>query len=276
MLCGDVKNEKIGFCRELHVQLRFTFFVVIAVFLLFCVNFSPFLAQAEGLDGGVVAGCLPTPGIWGLSAKPAIYSTNNLVRKVGSAKFAKGRFIRIRGRVLDSRCVPVGRAVVQIWQADARGYYGFGAVGEATYLNDRLLYGSSIYSTEKTVTDESQDRNEASVVDQNFTGSGCAVTDNLGYYSFFTIMPGTRGDEQVPKVHMHVSHCDFDPLETQMFFPQYKNYSDQVLECAANNELLRGLLIASAEKQGALGQSVATEVYNFNIVLNGVNKYKEY
>ena len=169
--------------------------------------------------------------------------TNNLRRKQGSAEFAKGDFISVIGRVLDSNCVPVVGAVVEIWHANAEGINQF----------------------------ENQDHNK---MDANFLGSGTAITDNLGNFSFLTIFPGAT-EEHAPHFNLHVRHADFMPMETIMYFEnQQLNVTDSIL----NNEIeesKRYLLVAKGEKinKNSLEEGIK---YRFDITLEGKNKYLTY
>lgn len=187
--------------------------------------------------------CIITPQIWQLKPVPKINFTNNLRRKEGSPQFALGDFITVEGRVLDSNCVPVEGAVVEIWQANALGVNQF----ETT---------------------------EFKKIDPNFLGSGAAVTDNLGYYSFLTILPGA-GDNNAPHINFRITHDDFMPVETVMFFEnQALNLKDPLLinEIGASE---RYLLVANGEKinKNSLEEGIN---YHFDITLEGKNKYLTY
>ncbi len=76
----------------------------------------------------------------------------------------EGEIIALEGVVLDGEGRPVPDALVEIWQADARGRYG----------NEQANGG--------------------------FVGFGRACTDDEGRYRFRTVMPGAPGDGQAPHV----------------------------------------------------------------------------
>lgn len=182
--------------------------------------------------------CHKTPDIWELFSLPKSYQSNDLTRREGAAEFAKGKFIKIKGKVFDSNCVPVSGATIRIWQANANGIYQF-LVG-----NEKLM-------------------------DKNFTGSGTAITDNLGEYVFYSVYPGAVKNE-APSIIFQVEREGFSKLETRMFFPGEKNQKDKLLTNSVAKDLRKFLI---AQK---VGKELEYEVYRFNVTLKGYNIYKEY
>ncbi len=183
--------------------------------------------------------CKITPAIW--SEAPfgeKIIKNNNLRRKTGSPNFAEGEFIDITGKILDSNCVPISEAVVEIQQADASGNM---PIDEN--LTDKVPY---------------------------FAYTGTAITDNLGYFHFFTVFPGTK-NSQAPRIHFRVKHPDFLPFETYMYFPNnnLNNFDFDLKNLVDKQE--ESLLISTYTEAGSVAVS-----YNFNMTLEGVNKYKRY
>jgi protocatechuate 3,4-dioxygenase beta subunit len=154
--------------------------------------------------------CTPTPAVLHSVTVPPIYKSNNLRRRTGYATYASGKFITIRGVLTDKNCVPISNATIQIWHADSHGIYKSAIKND--YLNDRKMYGDSM-----TRFQSSKPFNSGS--DKNFTGSGSAVTDNLGRFVFLTIMPGSVSDKD-PFISMRVIHRDFQDLDTIMHFNQ--------------------------------------------------------
>lgn len=172
-------------------------------------------------------------------------TTNNLRRRAGSPFIAKGEYLSIEGYVTDLLDIPVAGAVVKIWQANAMGYY-----------NHRV-----------------NDQDDDSKYDVDFISSGTAVTNNMGYYSFTTVMPGYYGN-RTPHVHLVVQHEDFDELETEIIFPYHpRNIIDK--KFMSFNERQRDLMmckIALVNKDNPKDGKIAL----FNIKLDGINKYRRY
>ncbi len=188
----------------------------------------------------VTTKCTETPEIYDLENKPQEFnSSNNLRRRAGSANIAKGRLIYIKGKVTDMNCVPIQNAVVFIWHANANGFYQNSKVGS--------------------------DKD-----DQNFLGSGKFITNNLGYYNFITVMPGTD-QNGAPHVNFLIQHPDFKSLNTEMFFSDYDdNFSDPTLKDFAENSLASLLVAPFTLGKGDI------KTYQFNITLGGYNKYTTY
>ena len=152
----------------------------------------------------------------------------------GSAN--EGLPIRVEGQVLDGDGEGIPDAMVEIWQADARGHY----------------------------------HHPAHHLDENngaFTGFGRSGTDDNGQYWFETIKPGAvaspSGGTQAP----HLNVCVFargllDHLATRIYFAdEPSNETDEVLQ--AIEEARRPTMIA--------GRRAVDEVsvYEFDIVLQG-------
>jgi protocatechuate 3,4-dioxygenase beta subunit len=194
-----------------------------------------------------VINCPITPEVESDMRVPKIYKTNNLRKRTGYASFAKGEFIVISGIITDSYCVPVKNATVQIWHADASGNYK--SVPNDGYLNDSMMYGKQVDRFEQVINGD--------VADENFTGSGSTTTDNLGRFIFLSVMPG--GSK--PLVNFRVVHKDFNDMKTVMYF---KN-------ATSVNQLL------VAKKSGSVeNDEIKEDIYQYNITLNGKNKYLNY
>lgn len=194
-----------------------------------------------------VMNCPVTPQFESDMTVPQIYKTNNLRKRTGYGSFAKGEFIIITGIITDSYCVPVKNATVQIWHGDHNGKYK--SVPNDGYLNDSMMYRRQSDRFEKII--------ESDMADENFTGSGSTTTDNLGRFTFLSIMPG--GNK--PLVNFRVIHKDFNDMKTVMYFN--------------NSTGINPLLVAT--KNGTINNDgIKENIYQYNITLNGKNKYIDY
>ncbi len=149
----------------------------------------------------------------------------------------KGERIRIEGCVYDGDDVPVSDALVEIWQANARGRYH--------HPMDRRPIPP----------------------DPAFIGFGRAGTDEAGAYWFETIKPGpvpfTAARWQAPHINVAVSARGLlDHLFTRIYLQgEPANAEDPVLQRvpAARRHTLIATRAAGAERA----------VYRFDIVLQG-------
>ncbi len=132
-------------------------------------------------------------------SRPEYFATrNNLYRKTGSPFIATGEYLFLEGYITDVADVPLEDVKIKIWHANHFGYYN--------HLFDR----------------DDIDRH-----DIDFSGSGISITNNVGYYCFYTIMPGFYAN-RAPHIHFYLEHRLFDSLETEMFFPRHpRNLVDQ-------------------------------------------------
>lgn len=189
-----------------------------------------------------VRSCKVTPSVLHEVKVPQIYKTNNLRKRTGYATYANGQFIKIAGVVTDSNCVPISNVTVQMWQADSNGIYK--EHNPNGYLHDEVMYRKQIGRFSMSFHKKS---------DENFTGSGSTVTNNLGRFTFLSVMPG--GKE--PLIHFRVLHKDFEELYTVMYF---SNVGQKSIELIAKKE--------PNEEQDL--------VFSHNITLSGKNKYVDY
>ena len=193
--------------------------------------------------------CSVTPMRYDVIEVPQIYKTNDLRKRTGYPSFAKGQFIRISGVITDNKCVPISYATVQIWHADAGGL--FKAIPYSSYLYDDKMYTKQSLRFEKKYQDKA---------DVNFTGSGSTVTNNLGRFTFFSIMPGNVKNHE-PLINFRVIHKDFNDFNTIMYFPTNKSAS----------------ILSKAQYKGTFKtDDVTEEVYSYNITLDSENKYLHY
>jgi protocatechuate 3,4-dioxygenase, beta subunit len=155
-----------------------------------------------------------------------------------------GERIIVRGRVVDGDGRAVSNSLIEIWQANAAGRYA--------HARD----------------------NHPAPLDPNFTGTGRALTDEDGFYSFVTIKPGAypwRNHENAWRpAHIHFSL--FGPalvtrLITQMYFPGDPLFAyDPILQSISDEKARQRLVskfdLETTKPEWALG-------YRFDIVLRG-------
>ncbi len=119
----------------------------------------------------------------------------------GHTERASGEVMRVHGRVLDEDCRPIAGAVVEVWQANAKGRYS-----------------------------HERDQNPTPV-DPHFQGRAELVTDADGQYAFTTVKPGPYPTQfaagkpaegtawRTPHIHFRLARRGYHELVTQMFFP---------------------------------------------------------
>lgn len=128
----------------------------------------------------------------------------DLTQIEGYINRADGQYIVISGRVIDVSGRPVGKAMLDIWQADANGRY-------------------------RHPRDPNKSR-----LDHNFQGWAVIQTDEEGLYRFKTVMPGAYPASSTwtrpPHIHVKIFKPGYVALTTQMYFPnQELNKSDLLL-----------------------------------------------
>lgn len=189
--------------------------------------------------------CPVTPSVKTITHYPGrahVVTSNNLVLPAGKSVYADGQRLFISGRVLDKNCVPVSDAIVEIWQVNTDGQY------VTATLSDRM----SPYPY--------------------FTGSGRAVTDNLGQFTFVTVFPGTENDRTAPHINFHVTQNSFHEIYTKMFFTDDRRNADDGFLATVSSQkqdLLMGKVSRLDDPKDAIG-------VEWNIVLDGVNTFRKF
>ncbi|WP_262998221.1 protocatechuate 3,4-dioxygenase [Anaplasma capra] len=214
-----------------------------AVLMVLVVCFSLGASAADP----VIVNCVETPEISDVSEMPDVFNlSNNLARKSGSSVVADGELVYIVGRVTDPKCRPLSNVSVFIWQADSRGLYstkgksiGSDTAGKGLGKTDEITY------------------------DENFNGSGKATTDNLGNFSFVTVIPGKHMGRS-PRVHFLLKHKDFPELQTEMFFEGFAGNSEDP-NLSRIPATMRKLLTARLANQDS---ETGVRVYEFNVTFS--------
>lgn len=195
----------------------------LSVFLMFLLVAAP--ASATTVEEAL-AGCYPAASFSEAHypGEKDIARTNNLRREAGSPFNAGGTPIFVKGKILDEHCQPVTGAKIDMWQADSDG---------------------------KLVTEKDG---------EDFLGAGRTYSNNLGEYSFITILPGIIKGEHAPYLNIGVSADKFSPLYTRMYFPDNAdNAKDAELQKADKASKPYGV---KYEKSG----SDVTYIYNIRMV----------
>ncbi|AEI88876.1 MAG: Protocatechuate 3,4-dioxygenase beta subunit [Candidatus Midichloria mitochondrii] len=181
-------------------------------------------------DSILIKDCIITPQIWSLEAPTKFATTSELRKQTGSSVFAQGQSIIISGTILDQNCVPITGANVKIWQKN---------LGKPSSRTDKTKY----------------------------TGSN--ISDNLGHFSFHTIMPAPEPNES-PRVYFHISHPDIINFETIMLFPKNQNNDAELKNLTAQE---KNLLIAKCKN---CPNNEGAPIYEFKIIIEGKTNYKNY
>jgi protocatechuate 3,4-dioxygenase, beta subunit len=159
----------------------------------------------------------------------------DLTKIDGHQAVADGTHIIIKGRITDSTGNPLENATIDLWQANARGRYR-----------------------------HPRDPNPQPL-DPNFQGWAIINSGKDGEFRFKTVKPGAYPASKTwirpPHIHFKISSHGYDPLITQMYFPEEKlNETDLLLRNKKASE--RPFMIAKL-----LGQEGKIAIYQYNIVL---------
>jgi protocatechuate 3,4-dioxygenase alpha subunit len=145
-----------------------------------------------------------------------------------------GTRIAIEGRVRDGAGAPVPDALVEIWQANARGQYRHPADPQHTLAGDP------------------------------FDGFGRTSTDDDGRFSFTTVKPGPvpapRGGTQAPHIVVGLLGRGIQTrLVTRIYFEdEPANAADPILG-----------LVPAERRPTLLARRAAADTYQFDIVVQG-------
>ncbi len=237
---------KLYFNRFLivHLILLYLFFIVTVA------SFATHASMTNSIDANIYYDLFtplkPTPELMvsEMVSMPRFFNSNNNLRTAsGSFNSAIGEPLYIVGRVLDVFGVPIGNAKIEIWHTNASGKY------------HTLVSRNSKY------------------VDPNFSISGTAISDNMGYYSFVTIFPGFY-DKRAPHINVSIKHKHFGNINTQIYFDDHpRNKKDIYLMAYKNSD--RALLLSKISYVNDTRPELG-KVAEFNIVINGIHKYKSF
>lgn len=159
----------------------------------------------------------------------------DLTKIEGRQGVAEGPHIIIKGQITDVTGNPVENAVIDLWQANAKGRYR-----------------------------HPRDPNPQPL-DPNFQGWAIINSGKDGRYRFKTVKPGAYPASETwirpPHIHFKISKDGYNPLITQMYFPGEKlNETDLLLRNQKASD--RPLMIAKP-----IGKEGNITIYQYNIVL---------
>lgn len=122
----------------------------------------------------------------------------DLTKVNGKVGTARGTIIEVFGQVLDTNLNPVEDATIDLWQANSFGKYH--------HPHD----------------------NSDAPIDENFQSWAIIQSGKDGKFRFKTVMPGAYPyqaepeDQRTPHIHMKIGKHGYEPVLTQMYFPDQK------------------------------------------------------
>lgn len=187
---------------------------------------------------GKALGIIPTPAEVEGPFYPVIDQQDkdfDLTKIEGRQGVADGEHIIIKGQITDVTGNPVENAVIDLWQANAKGRYR-----------------------------HPRDPNPQPL-DPNFQGWAIISSGKDGRFRFKTVKPGAYPASgtwvRPPHIHFKISRRGYTSLITQMYFPGEKlNETDLLLRNQKASD--RPLMIAES-----VGKEGNITIYQYNIVL---------
>lgn len=156
----------------------------------------------------------------------------DLTKVKGKSGTAKGEIIDIFGQVLDTDLNPIEGATIDLWQANTFGKYH-----------------------------HPHDDSEAPI-DENFQSWAIIQSGAQGKYKLKTVKPGAyplgAKVQRTPHIHMKIGKHGYEPLLTQMYFPDHPLNKDD------------GLYKRKTQEQQAMMTAKLVEgdnQFQFNIIL---------
>lgn len=166
--------------------------------------------------------------------RPADHDAD-LTRVKGRNGIAAGQPINVIGRIVGLNGNPIGRASVELWQANAAGRY-----------------------------DHPGDGANPAAIDPNFQGFARLATDSDGEFRFRSIKPrnyNTPIGMRTPHIHFDITGHR-ERLVTQMYFPNEElNAMDPLLKLAGHRESV------IAQAMDPLSSDPSALAYRWTVVL---------
>jgi|GEM_PF-1545180 len=206
-------------------------------------TYNPRIALSKNNERQLL--CEPTPynRTTNYPGAARMIKSNKLAKPAGKANFPEGQLIVIKGKLRDSKCVPLRDARIEMWHANPNGYYRYATPAQL----------ATPFAT--------------------FAGNGVAYTDNEGNYSFITMFPGAYG-KKAPHVNFRITSDYTRPIDTTMFFDgDARNEEDPSFKLFRDKK--RAALSAPTEPTFA-GKTEAELVASFDIVAPGRDAFRDY
>lgn len=150
------------------------------------------IAASETTHRNNLNTCKPTHGAMNDYEPKKFQPGNNLLRSAGALPIVCGQRLIIKGKLLDSKCVPVSDAKVYLWQVGCDGKYPYNPLRNIAKKHHINLDSAS-----------------------SFLGSGVATTDNNGEFQFVTIYPH-KSENGKHVINIRAEHRDIGDLQTQI------------------------------------------------------------
>lgn len=166
------------------------------------------MLQSQSISAATGLSCQPTaPQTEGpfYPGEKKFSNIQDLTWVPGSQTRALGQVVYITGKVVDTHCRPIGNANVEIWQACESGKYNNPKDPNPAKIDPNFLYWAETY------------------------------TDETGFYSFKTVIPGSYPAAadwtRPPHIHFKISALGYRELTTQMYFSGHPlNDQDAILK----------------------------------------------
>jgi protocatechuate 3,4-dioxygenase, beta subunit len=187
--------------------------------------------------------CVPSKSVTIHNRPDSIATYNDLTRSKGGFIDEYLNRIMLRGKLVDTDCLPVANAHISIWQKDGYGidrYLEYLSIPEKLYKNNNDSYSE-------------------------FSGTGSAFSDNEGRFIFITVYPGKESIK--PRN---------DYINLIVKANALKEFSGEVsLDELVNPNHKEKNSTISAEFNKEASDFYGIDVYDFSVVMDGhSNKYR--
>ncbi len=172
-----------------------------------------------------------------------IANTSNLRRKTGIALIAAGDRIYFTGKIVDSDCVPIPEAFIEVWHADSVGAYSFNLADMKPSKYPQIV------------------------------GTGRTTTNNEGNFSVLKIFPGNYKN-RAPHINFRITHPDFNETVGAVFFEYHPaNAKDPVL---AQYKKAGQLPLIAEKKTLGSDERMTDRNYFVKIVMKGRSAFRRF